>query len=437
MRLEIFIAFRYLLSKGRKKGLISFANLIAAAGVFLGVMVPVIVMAVLSGFQKDMQKKILSLQHHIVIYPVGNKGISNYASVSQIIKQYPDTVSVAPVIESQGLIRLYDEYKPIMIRGVEPEIFTYDPDLSHTVKFLHGTNTMESKYSALIGNEIAKNYFISIGDRIEVISASSLDLFNTRPKVLKFQADGIFSSGYYEHDRGFLYVPLGTLQQALEYSDTVQSLGVKIKNIWEADNFANTLRFKFNNEYSIYSWKDLNYNIFKALLTERILLWIVVIFILIVSIFSVTASQIMLVLEKKRDIGILKTLGLTPGHIIRIFLTEGLVTTLAGAFPGAVCGVFFSANIKRVLSFIESIINFLYFLQFQIISVFTLPLKAKPDTFAFFPEGVYYLDTIPVDMNLQRVIIILAAAVCLSLVAGVVPAKKASGLKPIEVLRYE
>lgn len=436
MKLEFFIGYHYLKAKSKKRNLVSFAAFAAVAGVFLGVLVPIVVMSVMNGFQMELKDKILGLQSHIVVYGRAGSPLTGYKNLKKEILTIPDITSVTEVIEMQGLVTFYGKYRPVMLKGVREDYFT-NTQSKELFQFQEGAGAFEKRGAAYVGNVLKQDYYLRTNQRLSVITVSRETLFTPKPVTVPLNISGFFGTGYYEHDRQMFYTGLPYLQKKLGMNASVTKLEVKVDDPWHADQAASKINQMFSGRYSVYTWKELNANTFSALQTERVLLWLVVIFILVVAIFNVMSSQIMLVLEKRKEIGILKTIGMTPFHIVKVFLSEGAVTTALGAIPGAVIGHYFAKYIDYVLRFIEWGINTFNLFVYKILSLFHASTAGIPRKVEFFPSDIYYFDSLPVDLSLEREIIIFLTAVILSLVAGMVPSVKAAGLKPVEVIRYE
>lgn len=436
MRLEFFIGLRYLQAKSKRRNLVSLMSLLSVAGVFLGVMVPIVVMSVLLGFQKEMRSKILGVKSHVSVFAPSTGGITNYEDFAAEIRKMPGVVSVNPFIETEGLIQFYSDYQPAIIRGMDASAFDEDKEFQKTFQITSGSRDFSHKYFLLMGQEMARKHLVDISNRVNLLIAKGSLRPGMEPQVVKGMVVGTFKTGYYEYDSGIIYTSLRTLQDSLDMEDKVTQIDIKLANLWKAEEFASLLMQTYGYRFSVYSWGELNANLFKALTTERAMLSIIVIFILLVAIFNVMGSQIMLVLEKQKEIGILKTLGMKPGHIARIFLFENMLTTAVGSVLGAVMGTLLAMNVSRVLSFFEFFINgFLKIKDFFLGAVHFGP--SAPSQFHFFPKGVYYLDQIPVDISLTRTLALVVGALVLSALAGLLPALRAARLRPLEVIRYE
>ena len=435
MFLEILIGTRYLKHKGKKGGLVSFMSWVSILGIFLGVLVPIIVMSVLGGFQKEIREKILGVNGHLTLTPKAQDSILYDQKAIDKLKSLPGVQSVIPIIESQGLMQTYGEYKPVLIRGLDQSTFKEDPDFAKLFVITDGTNDLSKRYYFNIGNELAKNHWLQVGDRLEIITAKNLNHQESSPKTIKGLVKGVFKTGYLEYDNGVLFTSMITLQKAFNMEGRCHEIQIKCRDEWELQPLIDLIQTQFPDQFFIYTWKTLNSNLFKALVTEKVIMRVIVFFIYLVAVFNVMSGQIMLVLDKKREIGILKSLGFSPKKIAAIFLVEGLITTLIGATLGTILGLLAANNIGETLAFIEKIIDMfqqsLYYLKNIFID------NSKPAKFSFFPEGIYYLDAIPVNIQISQIVFIYLGSLVLSLLAGLVPALKAAWMKPLEILRNE
>lgn len=428
---------RYLMAKSRRKNLVSLMSLLSIGGVCLGVLVPVVVMSVLMGFQKEIRTKILGVKSHVSVSSAGNTGIDHYEDLVKELSAFPGVVSVNPMIETEALVQFYNNYSPVMLRGVLPDNFTRDKELAAIFRVTNGQADLSRKYHLLIGDVLAYNHLVDVSNRLTVLLAKGSLSPDVEMARFRGMVTGIFRTGHSDFDKGIIYTTLPTLQATLGMEDQVNQIEIKIADIMKADDLVTRLLHKYGSRYNIYSWTELNANFFQALQNERAMIWIILIFILLVAIFNVMGSQIMLVLEKQKEIGILKTLGMKPAHIARIFLFEGLITTVIGAILGAILGLLCAYYIKEVLSVIEFFINFgIHAWDFVVGKLGLLSGGPHPD-FIFFNPKVYYLDKIPTDISIPRALALVGGAIVLSVMAGLLPSLTAARLRPLEVIRYE
>ena len=405
-------------------------------GIFLGVMVPLIVMSVMSGFQQQIREKILAVDSHLVILPSLEKTIFLEEGLMKRLEKIPGVRSVIPMVEAQGLVEFLGEYKPVMIRGISASAFAQDEDFRRIYKVTAGTNDLSRRYFINVGEGFGGQYGVDIKRRLKIIVAKNSSEMQLKPKVITCMVTGIFKTGFYEYDSGMIYASMQTLQKAFNMQEEVTKISLKLKDEWQTEAVTEAIQEAFPARFAVISWKQLNANLFKALVTEKVIMWLIMLLILVVAVFNVMSGQIILVLDKRREIGILKTMGMPPRRVAMVFLLEGFITTSIGCFFGVMAGLFIATHITESLAFLESIVNGVREGGVFAASLFVDDLS-NPKPFAFFPGDVYYLDAIPAHVTGMQVGTIIAVAMVLSLLAGLLPAWRATQLRPMEVFKSE
>jgi lipoprotein-releasing system permease protein len=438
MKAQILLGLRFLFGKNReKKSIASTVSLISFVGVVLGVMVPIVVLSVMMGFQEEIRSKILGVKGHIVLTSSSfNPYIKNYQEIVEKIKSFQGVVSVNPYIELQGMVQFLNGFEPVIIRGVLPNYFTEDKEMNKIFEITMGEKNLDKRYQITIGNELAKKRLVNNGDRVKLL-VTEQDNFtlNSRPQTIEARVNGIFKTGFQQFDNGMVYVSLSTFQKLFRKKNIIKRIDIKVENIWNINPIINDLVKEYGDNYRIYTWQDINYNFFKALALERILMYFIVSLILIVAIFNVTSSQLIFIIEKKKEIGILKTIGMKPFHIAQIFLFQGCIISTLGALVGGLLGYLISLDVMAIIRVFEFFINIFFYLFYFIKSIFVGSVYYQ--SFEIFPKGVYYLDYIPSDISLSRTLFFISMAIFLSALVGFLPSIKAARLKPIDVMRYE
>ncbi len=436
MNAKLLIALRFLKPRGRKRTIASLVTLLSIAGVSLGLLVPIVVISVMSGFQNEIKTKILSLKGHVTVASTSSQNIKNYDEVIKFIQSQPDVVSASPYIEIQGLVRFYNRYQPVIIRAVSSSAFTKDKDLDNLVQIQSGEKDLSQKYFALVGSQLADQNYLGVDDRISILIADqTVFTSSTQTKSISAQIKGVFKTGFQEFDSGFIYLSLSTLQASFNNEDSVRAIDVKMSDVFNINPIRETLIKKYGDRYQIFTWQESNQNLFNALSIEKAVMYLIMSFILLVAIFNVTSAQLILIIERKKEIGVLKTIGMKPWHICQIFLLQGLAVTLSGSIIGATLGYFISLDVGLFISFLEAGINIgidsLNFMK----SLFS---QTQPwPAFSLFPKNIYYIDSIPSDPNISRSFLFVIFALCLALVSGLFPALRAASLRPLDVMRYE
>lgn len=410
MNFEWFVCLRYLKAK-RKHGFISLISLISIAGVMVGVMALIVVLAVMTGFTSEFRDKILGINSHVVVQDyTGN--ITGYEEVAAKVRTVEGVIGVTPYLYSQAMITSGEGGTGAVLRGLDPAtaqgVLNLDKNLRNgSVADLSPDATGERKVPGIIlGKELAAQLHVSVHDRVRLISASGpLTPMGVLPKVSTCQVVGIFETGMYEYDSALAYVSLETAQRFFDVSGAVHGLEVKTQNLNEADKVAKRIEQALGPNFFAKDWMRMNRNIFSALQLEKTALSVIMALVVMVAAFNIVSTLIMVVMEKNKDIAILKSMGATSGSIMRIFIYEGLVIGLSGTFLGVLGGLGLCAILSR----------------YQFIKL--------PD--------VYPISTLPVLVLPSDVILIALSATVITLVATLYPSWQAAKVDPAVALRYE
>jgi lipoprotein-releasing system permease protein len=414
MSYEMFIGLRYLKAK-RKQTFVSLITLISIAGVMVGVTALIVVIAVMNGFKEDLRDKILGVTSHVVISRFDGN-ISQYQEVRAKVEEVSGVNAATPFIYTQVMISSRKAISGAVLRGIEPKTASKVINLPKNLRAgsleeLEAENKPEGMRSTpgiILGNELARNIGASRGEPVTVISPlGRLTPLGRVPRSQTFRVAGIFDSGMYEYDSTIAYVSLWAAQRFLGIGDRVTGIEGRVDDIYEADRVARAIG-KALGGYPYWSrdWMRMNKNLFSALKLEKIVMFIILTLIILVAAFNIVGTLIMVVIEKTRDIAILKSMGATRRSIMKIFLIEGAVIGLVGTLLGLLGG-------------------------------YTLCTLLATYKFIELPSDVYYISTLPVKMNPLDVALIALAAIVITLAASVYPAWQASRFDPAEAIRYE
>ncbi|GKT10555.1 lipoprotein-releasing ABC transporter permease subunit [Desulforhabdus sp. TSK] len=415
MNFELFVSLRYLLAK-RRQTFISLITLISIAGVAVGVTALIVVLAVMNGFQEDLRTRILGVTSHVVVGSF--KGaITDYRAVNAQIEKEPGVVAATPFVYTQVMISSGKNVAGAILRGIDPQtaykvINIQDNMIRGSLGDLRAPSAGSDETGAvqpgiILGNELANNLGVRHGDWVTIISpAGRLTPMGQVPKSKLFQVVGIIQAGMYEYDNTLAYIHLETAQQFLGIGDVVTGIEVKVKDIYNAREIADGLRSRLKDSFWVRDWMQMNQNLFSALKLEKAVMFIILTLIILVAAFNIVSSLIMLVMEKTRDIAILKAMGATTASIRKIFVLEGLLIGVSGTILGLLGG-FGLCTILKKYQFIE------------------------------LPRDVYYFSTLPVKLEGTDVALIALSAIAISLTATLYPSRQAAKLDPSEALRYE
>ncbi|MBI4644781.1 MAG: lipoprotein-releasing ABC transporter permease subunit [Deltaproteobacteria bacterium] len=407
---ETFVALRYLRGVKKQKGFISLSTLISTAGVAVGVMALIVVIGVMTGFDQDLKKKILSVNAHVIVLQQG-ASLTDYRQVAAQVKTVPGVVDDFPFIYTQVMLSAPGNISGGVIRGLDLETLRKGGPRGLEVqrgnfKELAETAAGEPPRIA-IGNELARNLNLSLGEYLNIISPlGTLTPMGRMPRMKPFRVSAIFHSGMYEFDNTLVYTSIPSLQEFLGLGDRVTGLEVEVKNIYAADQIAAAIQQKLGPRFTTKDWMQMNRSLFSALKLEKIAMFIILTLIILVAAFGIASTLFMMVMKKTKDIAILKSMGATRQSIMQIFILKGLVIGLIGTSIGVGLGLFLCALLKRY-------------------------------EFIKLPRDVYYIATLPVQVESLDLVLIIGAAMFISFVATLYPSWQAARLDPVEAIRYE
>ena len=424
---ELFISRRYLSAK-RKQIFVSIITFISIFGIFLGVAALIIVLAVMNGFEEDLRTKILGIKSHIELTTDMTGLMKDYQNVRERIADVEGVVASTPFIYSQAMIRNGNGVTGVVIRALDTQsafkVINLGKIKEGNIEYLNkipqeiSPNYKNEKVpleGIIIGKEMARNMGIFLYDPITIISPVSISTpMGMVPRMKKFIVVGIFESGFYEYDSTLAYLSLKSCQDFLQMGDTVTGIDIKVNDIYKADSIARNVQSKLGFPFWTQNWMQMNKNFFSALKLEKRVMFIILSLIVLVAAFNIISALIMIVMEKSKDIAILKSMGATSRSIMKIFIYQGLIIGVIGTTLGCIAGVTIALNIQKVSLFVEKIFHF-----------------------KILPGDVYYLSELPSKVNYGDVAIIVVGTLLICFLSTIYPSLRASKSDPAESLRYE
>jgi len=396
MKAELFISLRYLFTK-RKEKFISLISVISIMGVAIGVTALIVVIGVMSGFDTDLRDKIVGNYSHITL--TGDEPI-DAAGAAQLVQKvglHPEVTGISPYVQGQVLIKHNGRYFAVGLKGIHPQTEARVTKLREYIK--EGRFDGLGRDELIIGRELAAYLDLGVG--------SSLTLFSPSGKEHTLVVGGIFASGMYDYDMNLVFTDLETAQGLFGFQDEITALGIKLTSLDRAREVRQDLSELLGYRYNLRTWMEVNQNFFAALELEKLTMFIILTLIIIVASFNIVSTLIVTVVNKTKDIGVLKALGMSPAGIRTIFTFEGIFIGSFGVALGSAGGFLLCGLLKK----------------YQFIKL---------------PQDIYYIDRLPVSIHVwPDVALIVAAAMAIVLAATLYPAHKASQFKPVEALRYE
>ena len=416
MPFELFIGLRYLKAK-RKSTFISLITLISVAGVALGVMALIIVLAVMTGFEEDLKEKILGTNAHIVVLS-GTGAMEEYPQLLKKVEGMEGVVAATPFIYNQVMLSTGKNVSGVVLRGID---VATDAKVTNLHKSMVEGNLKSLEDGVgktpgvVIGKELAKNLGLYLGETVDVISPmGNITPLGMMPKLNRFRITGIFNTGMFEYDSTLAYVSLREAQQFLGLGDVVTGLQLRVRDVYKTGELAQSINQELGAPYHARDWMQMNKNILFALKTEKSVMFIILTLIVLVAAFGIASTLFMVVMEKTRDIAILKSMGATSRSIMRIFVFEGVIIGVFGTIIGVLGGLLVALNLEPIVSVVQKVTGF-----------------------ELFSKDIYYLDHFPSQVIPSDVVLISITAVLISFAATLYPSWAASRMPPAEALRYE
>ena len=392
--------------------------MVSMAGIALGIAALITVMSVMNGFQKEVRARILGVSSHIQIMGFEDgpaKGLAGWPAVIEKVRANADISGVAPFVQGQGLLGCGSNFRGAMTRGILPEEEIKVADLGRDMRAGKITSLVPGEYNIILGAALARGLGVSLGSKLQlIIPQGNMTPAGMVPRLRSFTVSGIFSSGHFEYDANLALIHMKDAQVLYQMGDNVSGIRVKLKDTDRAPLVGRLLGGTLKIDGYVTDWTKQNATYFRAVEIEKRMMFVILTLIIAVAAFNLVSTLVMVVTDKHPDIAILRTLGASPGMIMKIFVVQGAVVGIVGTLLGVGAGILLALNIDVVVPFIESLAGF------KVLS----------------PE-VYFLSELPSDLKWNDVWSTAAISLLLALAATLYPSWRASRVNPAEALRYE
>ncbi len=410
---ELYAGLRYTRAK-RRNHFISFISAASMAGIAVGAMALITVLSVMNGFERELRTRILGMASHATISAFEG-GLSGWQEAAKKAETHKEIVAVAPYIEGEGMIRVGSELSGTLLRGIDPVRESRVNEVAQHMKAGQLTDLKPGEYKIVLGYEIAQAMGVGPGDKVDLmIPQASVTPAGVLPRFRRFTVAGVFKVGMYEYDRGMVLINLQDAQTLLRMGDNVTGVRLKLHDLFEAPRVSHELAQDMAGIYFVSDWTRSHANFFRAVKTEKMVMFIILSLIVGVAAFNIVSTLVMVVQDKQADIAILRTLGASPRSIMAIFMVQGSIIGVVGTLLGVVGGIALALNVERIVPLLEMLMGG--------------PVLA-PD--------VYYISDLPSELKWSDVTKISILSLTLGLLSTIYPAWRASRVQPAEALRYE
>jgi lipoprotein-releasing system permease protein len=411
--LELFIGLRYTRAK-RRNHFISFISLISMLGVALGVMALIVVLSVMNGFEKELRERILGMVSHVTVSSLGDS-LKDWRSLSDDVRRNGAVIGSAPYVEAEAMLSNLSSVSGAIIRGIDPEFEPQVSEIHEHMTFGKLSDLVAGEYGIVLGTGLANSLNVVPGDRITMITPqASVSPVGLLPRLRRFNVVGLFEIGVYEYDRSSAIIHTEDASRLFRLEGGVTGLRLKLQDMDAAPQVRNQIKRQVGFDYWVSDWTLRHSNYFKAVQTEKTVMFIILSLIVAVAAFNIVSTLMMMVADKQADIAILRTIGMSPTSIMWVFMVQGTVIGVVGTLLGLGSGVLIASYIDVIIPALEQ------FFHTQ-----------------FLPTGVYPITELPSDLKQSDVIKISVLSFLVSVSATLYPALRAAKTKPAEALSYE
>jgi lipoprotein-releasing system permease protein len=368
----------------------------------------------MNGFEKELRERILGMASHATIMPFKGQ-LEDWRGAIKHAKHHPEVIGAAPYIDGEVMLNKGKQVSGAILRGVEPEYELTVSDVGEKMTDGFFQDLTAGSFGIVLGRELAALMGVSVGEKVTVITPQATTTpVGVLPRLKRFTVVGVFEVGMYEYDRTMAFMHYQDAAKLLRIKDGVTGIRLKLTDMDRARHVANELVADLDERYWVSDWTRRHANFFRAVQTEKRVMFVILTLILAVAVFNIVSTLVMVVTDKQADIAILRTLGMSPTEIMKVFMIQGTLIGLVGAITGVICGVTLALNVEPIVGALEAI--------FQV---------------RFLAPDVYYISEVPSDLRWADVALIGSVAFFLTVLATIIPARQAAKVQPAEALRYE
>jgi lipoprotein-releasing system permease protein len=410
---ELLVGLRYTRAK-RRNHFISFISLTSMLGIALGVAALIVVLSVMNGFQKEVRARILGVVAHVQITGADNR-LADWRSVAREAAANPAVKAAAPFVNAQGMLMLGASVRGVLVRGVLPDLEQKVAEIG--LRMVEGRleSLAPGEFRIVLGAELARALGARVGDKVTLIAPQGLVTpAGILPRLKQFTVTGVFEVGMFEYDSTLALIHLADAQKLYGMGEDASGVRLKLKDLFQSREVTRDLFTRLRGDLYISDWTRSHANYFRAVQIEKTMMFIILLLIVAVAAFNIVSTLVMAVTDKQPDIAILRTLGASPGGIMKIFVVQGALIGVIGTLLGVAGGVVLALNIDVVVPFLERVFSI-----------------------QFLSREVYYITELPSDLQSGDVIAIGLVSLLLSLLATLYPSWRAARVNPAEALRYE
>ncbi|TMH91461.1 MAG: lipoprotein-releasing ABC transporter permease subunit [Betaproteobacteria bacterium] len=413
MQYELLVGLRYTRAK-RRNHFISFISLTSMLGISLGVAALIVVLSVMNGFQKEVRARILGVVSHVQITGVDNR-LADWQAVARESAQHPQVAAAAPFVNAQGMLVFGAAVRGALVRGIVPELEQKVAEIGLHMTAGKLESLVPGEFGIVLGSELARALGARTEDKVTLIAPQGLVTpAGILPRLKQFTVVGIFEVGMFEYDSGLALIHLEDAQKLYGMGDTASGVRLKLHDLFQSREVTRDLIERLRGDLYISDWTRSHANYFRAVQIEKTMMFIILLLIVAVAAFNIVSTLVMAVTDKQPDIAILRTLGASPGGIMKIFIVQGALIGVIGTLIGVAGGIALALNIDVVVPFLERLLNV-----------------------QFLSREVYYITDLPSDLQTSDVVAIALVSLTLSLLATLYPSWRAARVNPAEALRYE